>query len=733
MLFDTVPEQQIPGLAGKRRRLFIVFVYAVFAALWVLLSDKAIAWLFSDPALIALAGTLNGWLFAGVTSLLLYVLLGHWHSFDGASNFNPGDSRRMALPFALLALVIVALTGTGIFNAFTQQKKTEIDLLKTIADLKTRQITGWLGERQGDADFIASSDFFAGQYLSWQASGDKLSAERLQTRLEQFCQIRGFTAIMLLNPKGEKLWGTAKSPLTIPQPLLAAVQQAAAERKVQRTGPYRDMSGNLHLDFVVPLTAMPPGPVPFVILQLNSSDWLFSFLQAWPVPSASGETLLFRSDGNQVLYLNELLHLKNSAATFRLPASRKQLLPAQVLRGEIAQGNPLEGTDYRGKSAIGVARTIPGTGWFLVVKLDKSELYAKAAQEAVWIALVGLLALLIDSGGFYLSRQAQQLALSNAIQQSQEERLNSLSLLAAIADSSTDAIFAKDLEGRYILFNHAACQLFGKQSEEVLGRDDRAIFPPEHADRLMALSRRVITRNAAIYVEEVFKPPEGERILLSTKAPLRDAEGKVIGLFGISHDITARKQAERNLLNSEERFRWFFKLSPIPLNIINKTSAIIAVNKQFTGTFGYSLEDVPTLDEWWLLAYPDTEYRLSMIEAWNEAVQRMMEHNIVSEPIEAHVTCKDGVVRTVTISGIIIGDEILTAFVDITELRAALNELQKRNDELERFNRVTVGRELDMISLKQRINELSLQLGQEPPYPLSFIGTPPEQPQKGKA
>jgi hypothetical protein len=104
-----------------------------------------------------------------------------------------------------------------------------------------------------------------------------------------------------------------------------------------------------------------------------------------------------------------------------------------------------------------------------------------------------------------------------------------------------------------------------------------------------------------------------------------------------------------------------------------------------------------------------------------------------SESIEAQVTCKDGGVRTVMISGIIIGDDILTAFVDITELRVAVVELQRRNDELERFNRVTVGRELDMISLKQQINALSRQLGREPPYPLSFLDTPSAQSQEGEA
>jgi len=65
-------------------------------------------------------------------------------------------------------------------------------------------------------------------------------------------------------------------------------------------------------------------------------------------------------------------------------------------------------------------------------------------------------------------------------------------------------------------------------------------------------------------------------------------------------------------------------------------------------------------------------------------------------------------------------------------LRRQTQELAQRNAELERFNRATVGRELDMIALKQQVNELSRQLGQEPPYPLAFLDVLPVPP-KGTA
>ena len=142
-----------------------------------------------------------------------------------------------------------------------------------------------------------------------------------------------------------------------------------------RVAPYRDAAGNVLLDFVVPLTSI-PGPVPLVVLHINLADWLFPILQTWPVPSASGETLLFRRDGDQVLFLNYLRHRNDSAAKLHAPISTKKLLAAQVLRGEVRWVG-CGGLDYRGIPAIGVVRAIAGTDWFLVAKLDQSELYAE--------------------------------------------------------------------------------------------------------------------------------------------------------------------------------------------------------------------------------------------------------------------------------------------------------------------------------------------------------------------
>jgi len=133
------------------------------------------------------------------------------------------------------------------------------------------------------------------------------------------------------------------------------------------------------------------------------------------------------------------------------------------------------------------------------------------------------------------------------------ENMHSLHLLDAIAEGSQDAIFAKDVTGRYLLFNSAACQLAEQPRAEVLGRDDSAIFPEAIAAKIMADDRKVMAEEKVVTYEEELTTRHGAAVFLVTKGPLWDNEGKVIGVFGISRDISVRKLAEVAMLEAKEQ------------------------------------------------------------------------------------------------------------------------------------------------------------------------------------
>jgi len=130
---------------------------------------------------------------------------------------------------------------------------------------------------------------------------------------------------------------------------------------------------------------------------------------------------------------------------------------------------------------------------------------------------------------------------------SEEAVRQSHALLQAIAEGITDAVFVKDLAGRYLMINSAGARFLGKSVEEVLGKDDTALFSPETAQAIRAGDAHVLEAGRTLTYEDVGTAAGVTRTYLSTKGPYRDAHSNVIGLLGISRDITERKQAEEEL------------------------------------------------------------------------------------------------------------------------------------------------------------------------------------------
>ncbi|MFC3115257.1 putative bifunctional diguanylate cyclase/phosphodiesterase [Cellvibrio fontiphilus] len=128
-----------------------------------------------------------------------------------------------------------------------------------------------------------------------------------------------------------------------------------------------------------------------------------------------------------------------------------------------------------------------------------------------------------------------------------EEKLRAMLLLDSISANSTDAIFAKDLQGRYLLFNREAERVTGKTSSAVLGKDDRAIFSAPQAETVMANDLSVMQQCKTLTFTEVLTTADGDLTYLATKGPLRNDAGEVVGVFGISRDISEMKQAEARI------------------------------------------------------------------------------------------------------------------------------------------------------------------------------------------
>ena len=118
-------------------------------------------------------------------------------------------------------------------------------------------------------------------------------------------------------------------------------------------------------------------------------------------------------------------------------------------------------------------------------------------------------------------------------------------LLDAVVQGSLDAIYVKDLQGRYLLFNRAAEAVTGKPAAEVIGRDDTVLFPADEAAVVMRTDREIVWGGETRQVDEHVTGADGElHHFVTTKGPLLDADGRAYACFGIAHDVTQLRNAD---------------------------------------------------------------------------------------------------------------------------------------------------------------------------------------------
>ncbi|HEX2987418.1 MAG TPA: PAS domain S-box protein, partial [Chloroflexota bacterium] len=187
--------------------------------------------------------------------------------------------------------------------------------------------------------------------------------------------------------------------------------------------------------------------------------------------------------------------------------------------------------------------------------------------------------------------------LKNARQYADLKRSGeAVSRLAAIVESSEDAIIGKTLDGTIVSWNPAAEDLYGYRSDEMIGKPISVIFPPERADEVQFILNRVRRGKRVTHYETVRQRKDGSRLdVLIAVSPVRDSSGKIVGAATTAHDITARKRADRALRASEERFRAIFEQAAVGMAIVSLDQRLLRVNQRLSDIVGYSPEQLVSM------------------------------------------------------------------------------------------------------------------------------------------
>ena len=182
----------------------------------------------------------------------------------------------------------------------------------------------------------------------------------------------------------------------------------------------------------------------------------------------------------------------------------------------------------------------------------------------------------------YPSRDGLSIYLVDISERKRDERATGL--LAAIVDSSDDAIVSKDLDGMITSWNKAAERIFGYPAEEAVGRHVTLIIPDDRREEEGDILSRLKRGERVDHFQTVRVRKDGSTLDVSlTISPVRDSSGRIIGASKVARDITTQRRAEIALRESEERFRAIVQATPECVKVVGPDGTLLAMNSAGCG------------------------------------------------------------------------------------------------------------------------------------------------------
>jgi PAS domain S-box-containing protein len=152
-------------------------------------------------------------------------------------------------------------------------------------------------------------------------------------------------------------------------------------------------------------------------------------------------------------------------------------------------------------------------------------------------------------------------------------------LLAAIVNSSDDAIVSKNLDGVITSWNQGAERIFGYSAEEAVGRHITLVIPNDRRDEEVDILARLKRGERVDHFQTVRVRKDGSTLDVSlTISPVRDSSGQIVGASKVARDVTAQRRAEAALRYSEERFRAIVHATPECVKVVAPDGTLLAMN-----------------------------------------------------------------------------------------------------------------------------------------------------------
>ena len=273
-----------------------------------------------------------------------------------------------------------------------------------------------------------------------------------------------------------------------------------------------------------------------------------------------------------------------------------------------------------------------------------------------------------------------------------------------------------NIDGDLLEINETWLEMFGYSRQEVIGKWFGDFLSPEFKD---AFRERfpLFKERGKIHSEFGMVKKNGSVMTIAFDGRIgHSLDGEFMQTHCVLEDVSELRQTENTLRESEERFHLAVENSPVPIMIHDENDKILILSKGWVDISGYTVDDIPTMADWTEKAYGERS------GSKKDYIDSLFEINATTDNGEWTIRTKgrkesDMGVSYNPLGRVSQGNRVLQSIaIDITGWKNAEKALNQKIEELEKFNDLTVDREMKMIELKKEINDILRQNGKEVKY-----------------
>lgn len=251
----------------------------------------------------------------------------------------------------------------------------------------------------------------------------------------------------------------------------------------------------------------------------------------------------------------------------------------------------------------------------------------------------------------------------------------------SILQTTLDGVWLVDMQGQVLEVNESYVRMSGYSMQELLALRVCDLDADETAEDSIARIES-IKQHGTVLFEARHRRKDGSVFDVEINVQYRADDGGQIVAF--IRDVTDRKRAEIALRRSEEQLRSVIDTMPLSLALNDNKGNITFLNNEFRKIIGYTLEEIPTVNDWFPLAYPDDDYRRHVISTWLQRLEKKLSTGKPFEPMEITVVCKDGKKRDFICNMSLLENDVtgtqLIYFFEITDRKQVELELKHSHE-----------------------------------------------------